>query len=158
MKSFLGRETYLDKLNTLWRKSSSSFVVVAERKRIGKSTLVEEFAALSKCDFIELVGLASDQCLGFWGRKADRTSTGDILGILAVTSGIPKDLDEIDPSLSSDENIRRLCYDPDGYRVDRKECGIGCTLFQERTKDRAWRQDRLSRTVAQMYLRDRNQA
>ena len=235
MKRFLGRETYLDKLGALWRKSTSSFVVIAGRRRIGKSTLVEEFAARSKCDFIELVGLApdehmdnqkqidnfcerlarltgsprqkadcwakafdaldealkgrrrtivfldeiswmgkydcsfpallktawdtqfsrhdrlifiiagsvsawikqniqksrgfvgrisldftlpelpSDQCLGFWGRKADRTSTGDILDTLAVTGGVPKYLDEIDPSLSPDENIRRLCYDPDGY-------------------------------------------
>ena len=235
MKKFFGRESYLDKLNALWRKSSSSFVVVAGRRRIGKSTLVEEFAARSKCDFIEIAGLAPDEqmdnqkqidnfcerlakrtgtprrkadcwakafdalddalkgrgrtivfldeiswmgkydssfaaflktawdiqfskhdrlifiiagsvsawidqniqrskgfvgrisldftlselppdkCLEFWGQKADRTATSDILDILAVTGGVPKYLDEIDPSLSPDENIRRLCYDPDGY-------------------------------------------
>ena len=235
MKKFFGRESYLDKLSVLWRKSTSSFVVVVGRRRIGKSTRVEEFAARAKCDFIELVGLAPDeqmdnqkqidnfcerlakrtgtprqkadcwarafdalddalkgrgrtivfldeiswmgkydssfaallktawdtqfskhdrlifivagsvsawinqniqkskgfvgrlsldftlpelppdQCLGFWGRKADRTSTGDILDMLAVTGGVPKYLDEIDPSHSPDENIRRLCYDPDGY-------------------------------------------
>ena len=235
MKRFFGRESYLDKLGALWRKRSSSFVVVAGRRRIGKSTLVEEFAARSNCDFIEIAGLAPDeqmdnqkqidnfcerlsriagsprqkadcwakafdaldealkgrgrtivfldeiswmgkydtsfaaflktawdiqfsrhdrlifivagsvsawidkniqksrgfvgrisldftlpeltpsQCLGFWGRKAARTATGDILDVLAVTGGVPKYLDEIDPSLSPDENIRRLCYDPDGY-------------------------------------------
>lgn len=235
MRKFFGRESYLEKLGALWRKETSSFVVVAGRRRIGKSTLVEEFAARSKCDFIELVGLAPDekmnnrrqidnfcerlarrmgiprpkadcwaqafdaldnalsgrgrtivfldeiswmgkyddsfaallktawdtqfskhenlifivagsvsawikrniqkskgyvgrisldftlpeltpaQCLGFWGRKADRTATGDILDVLAVTGGVPKYLNEIDPSLSPDENIRRLCYDPDGY-------------------------------------------
>ena len=235
MKKFFGRESYLEKLDALWRKTTSSFVVVAGRRRIGKSTLVEEFAARSKCDFIEIVGLAPDdkmtnqrqidnfcerlasrcgiprrdadcwakafdalddalkgrgrtivfldeiswmgkyddsfaallktawdtqfsrrdklifivagsvsawinrniqkskgyvgrisldfslpeltpaQCLGFWGRKADRTATGDILDVLAVTGGVPKYLNEIDPSLSPDENIRRLCYDPDGY-------------------------------------------
>ena len=235
MRKFFGRESYLEKLDALWRKTTSSFVVVAGRRRIGKSTLVEEFAVRSKCDFIEIVGLAPDdrmtnqkqidnfcerlasrcgvprrdadcwakafdalddalkgrgrtivfldeiswmgkyddsfaallktawdtqfsrrdklifivagsvsawinrniqkskgyvgrisldftlpelapaQCLGFWGRKADRTATGDILDVLAVTGGVPKYLNEIDPSLSPDENIRRLCYDPDGY-------------------------------------------
>ena len=235
MRKFFGREAYLDKLDALWRKSTSSFVVVAGRRRIGKSTLVEEFAARSNCAFIEIVGLPPDEkmtnqkqidnfcerlarrtgrprqkadcwarafdalddalkgrgrtivfldeiywmgkyddsfagflkaawdtqfskhdklifvvagsvsawinrniqsskgyvgrisldftlpelppstCLGFWGRKLDRTSTGDILDVLAVTGGVPKYLNEIDPSLSPDENIRRLCYDPDGY-------------------------------------------
>ena len=235
MKKFFGRESYLDKLDALWRKSTSSFVVVAGRRRIGKSTLVEEFAARSNCEFIEIVGLPPDEkmtnqkqidnfcerlarrtgrprqnadcwarafdalddalkgrgrtivfldeiswmgkyddsfagflktawdtqfskhdrlifivagsvsawinrniqrsrgyvgrisldftlpelppatCLGFWGRKLNRTSTGDILDVLAVTGGVPKYLNEIDPSLSPDENIRRLCYDPDGY-------------------------------------------
>ena len=61
MKRFLGRETYLDKLSALWRKRTSSLVVVSGRRRIGKSTLVEEFAARSKCDFIEIVGLAPDE-------------------------------------------------------------------------------------------------
>ena len=41
---FIGREDYLDKLNALWRKRTSSLVVVSGRRRIGKSTLVEEFA------------------------------------------------------------------------------------------------------------------
>ncbi len=235
MQNFFGRGEQLEKLNALWRKKTSSFVVIAGRRRIGKSTLVEEFAARSKCTFIELVGLAPDkemdnqrqidnfcerlagatrmpeakadcwpkafdaleaalhrngrtvvfldeiswmgkydtsfasflktawdtqfskhdklifivagsvsawigkniqnskgfvgrisldfslgelapaECLGFWGKKAGRTSTRDILDVLSVTGGIPKYLNEIDPALPPDENIRRLCFDPDGY-------------------------------------------
>jgi len=235
MGRFFGREPQLAKLEALWRKGTSSFVVVAGRRRIGKSTLVEEFAERSRCDFIEIVGLAPDEkmtnqrqidnfcerlakatgmpeakadcwpkafdaleaalrhrgrtivfldeiswmgkydssfaaflktawdtqfskhnrlilivagsvsawinrniqksrgfvgrisldftlrelplakCLGFWGRRAARTSTRDILDILSVTGGVPKYLCEMDSSQSPDENIRRLCYDPDGY-------------------------------------------
>lgn len=235
MKRFVGRGAYLEKLEALWRKATSSLVVVAGRRRIGKSTLVEEFAARSKCDFIEIVGLAPDdkmtnqkqidnfcerlaqatgqpeakcdcwakafdaldaalrrrgrtivfldeiswmgkyddsfaaflktawdtrlsrhdrlilvvagsvsawiraniqrskgyvgrisldftlpelplsECLEFWGRKADRTSTREVLDVLSVTGGVPKYLNEMNPSLSPDDNIRRLCYDPDGY-------------------------------------------
>ena len=232
---FIGREDYLGKLEALWRKQTASLAVVSGRRRIGKSTLVEEFARRSGCRFIEIVGLppargmtnqiqidnfcerladASGQvqakadcwakafdalsqavsanektivfldeiswmgrydpafagiiktawdtrlskkrrlvlvvagsvsawiqaniqhargyvgrislditlpelpasnCIEFWGRKASRTATREILDTLSVTGGVPKYLSEIDAGLSADENIRRLCFDPDGY-------------------------------------------
>ena len=235
MQKFFGREQELEKLDALWRKDSSSFVVVAGRRRIGKSTLIEEFARRSRCEFIELVGLAPDakmtnqrqidnfcerlakatgmpeakadcwpkafdaldaalkrrgrtvvfldeiswmgkydtsfaaflktawdtqfsrhdkmvfvvagsvsawidrniqrskgfvgrisldftlrelpldKCVEFWGARTGRTSTRDILDVLSVTGGVPKYLQEIDPRLSPDENIKRLCFDADGY-------------------------------------------
>ncbi|MBO4344213.1 MAG: hypothetical protein J5833_00560 [Victivallales bacterium] len=232
---FIGREYYLDCLSALWRKASSSFAVVSGRRRIGKSALVENFAAKSKCLFIEIEGLAPDRnmtndkqianfcerlsvatgtpdakadcwpkafdaladaipvdgrtivfldeiswmgghdtsfaaylkntwdtslsrksnlilviagsvsawihdnilnskafvgrislditlpelplsdCRQFWGRKSEMTSLREILDVLSVTGGIPKYLQEIDPSLPADENIRRLCFTPEGY-------------------------------------------
>ena len=232
---FIGRGYYLDSLMALWRKPSSSMVVVSGRRRIGKSTLVEEFASRSKCRFIEIEGLAPDgkmtnqkqidnfcerlaqvtgmpeakadnwpkafdaldaalakniktivfldeiswmggydksfaaflknawdtqfsrhgklifaiagsvsswiqdnvlrskafvgrislditlpelplpECLEFWGRKANRVAMREVLDILSVTGGVPKYLQEIDPSLPAEENIRRLCFLPEGY-------------------------------------------
>ena len=232
---FFGREEYLDKLDALWRKHASSLVVVSGRRRIGKSTLVEEFARRSGCRFIEIAGLPPEKkmtnarqlenfcerlahatglpepkadcwakafdalasavrsrertivfldeiswmgrydpafagflknawdmqlskksrlilvvagsvsawihaniqhgkgfvgrlslditlselpardCLAFWGRKLARTATREILDMLSVTGGVPKYLAEMDASLSADENVRRLCFDPDGY-------------------------------------------
>ena len=232
---FTGREYYLDCLDSLWRKGSSSLAVVSGRRRIGKSTLVEPFAARSNCRFVEIEGLAPDpkmtnerqlanfcerlaratgtpeakadswakafdaldaavprnaravvfldeiswmggydpafpallknawdtqlsrrsrlilvlagsvsawiqdnilrskafvgrislditlpelplaNCRAFWGRKADRTPTRDLVDVLSVTGGVPKYLQEIDPSLPPDENIRRLCFRPEGY-------------------------------------------
>ena len=232
---FIGREEQLGKLDALWRKQTASLAVVSGRRRIGKSTLVEEFARRSGCRFIEIVGLppargmtnqiqidnfcerladatgqvqakadgwakAFDalaqavaanekaivfldeiswmgrydpafagflktawdtrlsmkrrlvlvvagsvsawiqaniqrargyvgrisldmtlpelplpECLEFWGRKAPRTATREILDILSVTGGVPKYLSEIDAGLSADENIHRLCFDRDGY-------------------------------------------
>ena len=232
---FFGREEYLDKLDALWRKRTSSLVVVSGRRRIGKSTLVEEFARRSGCTFIEIAGLPPEKkmtnarqlenfcerlahatdlpepkadcwakafdalasavrssertivfldeiswmgkydpafagflknawdmqlskksrlilvvagsvsawihaniqhgkgfvgrlslditlpelpardCLAFWGRKLARTATREILDVLSVTGGVPKYLAEMDASLSADENVRRLCFDPDGY-------------------------------------------
>ena len=58
---FFGRKEYLDKLDALWRKRTSSLVVVSGRRRIGKSTLVEEFARRSGCTFIEIAGLPPEK-------------------------------------------------------------------------------------------------
>jgi AAA+ ATPase superfamily predicted ATPase len=232
---FVGREEHLEKLDALWRKRGSSFAVVSGRRRIGKSTLIEEFARRSGCRFIEIVGLPPDkkmtnerqlenfcerlahmtgrpehqadcwakafdaladsvdsrertivfldeiswmgrydpafagllknawdvqlskkpklilvvagsvsawiqaniqhakgfvgrislditlqelpasECVEFWGRKAARTATREFIDMLSVTGGVPKYLAEMDASLSADENIRKLCFDPDGY-------------------------------------------
>lgn len=232
---FIGRGEYLEKLSALWRKDTASFAVISGRRRIGKSTLVEEFARRTGCLFVEIVGLPPDEkmtnqrqidnfcerlakatgqpeakadcwakafdalaaairgrgkvivfldeiswmgrfdaafpgvlktawdtqlsrrdrlvfvvagsvsawiqqniqrskgyvgrislditlpelpiseCLEFWGRRASRTATREILDVLSVTGGVPKYLDEIDPSLSADDNVRKLCFDSDGY-------------------------------------------
>ena len=39
----------------------------------------------------------------------------EMVDILSVTGGIPKYLQEINPRLSADENIRRMCFLPEGY-------------------------------------------
>ena len=54
-------------------------------------------------------------CLKFWGGRVRRLDTRDVLDVLSVTGGVPRYLEEIDPSLSADENVRRLCFLPDGY-------------------------------------------
>ena len=64
---------------------------------------------------IVLPELPLSNCRDFWGTKAERTSLRDIVDVLSVTGGVPKYLQEIDPSLSADENIRQLCFQPEGY-------------------------------------------
>lgn len=54
-------------------------------------------------------------CLNFWGRRAERIGAREILDILSVTGGIPRYLEEVDPAMTSDENIRRMCFSSDGY-------------------------------------------
>lgn len=51
----------------------------------------------------------------FWGGRRDRISTSEMLDVLSVTGGVPRYLEEIDPTLSADENIRRMCFRPNGY-------------------------------------------
>lgn len=53
-------------------------------------------------------------CNRFWGQAGDRTSAAEKLRLLSVTGGVPKYLEELDPGLSADENIRRLCFQREG--------------------------------------------
>lgn len=55
---FIGRERQIDLLNGLWGRDSGVLVTCRGRRRIGKSTLIEEFAARSSAKFISIEGLA----------------------------------------------------------------------------------------------------
>lgn len=232
---FVGREQELSELHALWERRNSSFVICRGRRRIGKSTLIEEFAARSHCRFIEISGLPPDakmtnqleidsfcgqlasqtgkpiveasswqkaftlladavkgraktvvlldeiswmgrydpsfpgelknlwdlrlarrenliffvcgsvsawiqsnilnntgfvgrislefvldelklnDCLKFWGRTGEHLSAHEFFDVLSVTGGVPRYLQEIDPRLSAEENLRRMCFTPNGY-------------------------------------------
>ena len=233
---FVGRKEELNVLSDLWEKRSSSLVVCSGRRRVGKSTLIEEFARRSGGRFIEIVGLSPDEgvdnraqlrnfcerlatqtgvpdakadgwakafdalhaavgamrgrtivfldeiswmgafdktfpallktawdtqfsrrdklvfvvcgsvstwinrnilrskafvgriscslkleemplsdCREFWGGAKTRRSVHEMLDLLCVTGGIPKYLTEMRPSLSADENIRKMCFTKEGY-------------------------------------------
>ena len=55
---FYGREEDLADLKSLWKKNTASLITCRGRRRIGKSTLIEEFAKRSKARFIEIAGTA----------------------------------------------------------------------------------------------------
>ena len=54
---FIGREAELSQLEGLWEKRAPSLVTCRGRRRIGKSTLIEEFARRSGARFVKLEGL-----------------------------------------------------------------------------------------------------
>ncbi len=56
--------------------------------------------------------LPPTECMKFWGRKAARIDPREIIDVLSVTGGVPRYLEEISPSLSALENIKRLCFMP----------------------------------------------
>ncbi len=53
-------------------------------------------------------------CLPFWRAAAPRVDARTVFDVLSVTGGVPRYLEEIDPGLSAGENIRRLCFEPEG--------------------------------------------
>ena len=58
---FYGRDDLLERLDALWNKSVASLVTCRGRRRIGKSTLIAEFARRSRVRFVKLEGLQPDE-------------------------------------------------------------------------------------------------
>ena len=58
--------------------------------------------------------LPLSDCVRFWGPHAQRLSSTEIFDVLSVTGGVPRYLEEVSPSLSAADNIRRLCFSPKG--------------------------------------------
>ncbi|MBQ7188018.1 MAG: helix-turn-helix domain-containing protein [Kiritimatiellae bacterium] len=71
------------------------------------------FAGRLSRDYV-LTELPLSDCIRFWGKAAERIETREILDVLSVTGGVPRYLEEVDPGLSADENIRRLCFLEEG--------------------------------------------
>ena len=55
---FIGRREQLEALSSLWDKRTASLVTCRGRRRIGKSTLIEEFAKRTADHFINITGLS----------------------------------------------------------------------------------------------------
>ena len=71
------------------------------------------FAGRFSRDYI-LPELPLSVCPAFWGKTAENVSSREMLDMLSVTGGVPRYLEEIDPAFSTDENIRRLFFTPQG--------------------------------------------
>ncbi|MCB1118731.1 MAG: AAA family ATPase [Chlamydiia bacterium] len=64
---------------------------------------------------LKLEELPLHECQLFWGKNYRQISPYEKFKLLCVTGGIPRYLEEIDPQLSSEENIRKLCFRREGY-------------------------------------------
>ena len=54
-------------------------------------------------------------CNQFWDRAPGKISSFEKLKLLSITGGVPKYLEEINLKQSAEDNIKRLCYQTDGY-------------------------------------------
>lgn len=70
---------------------------------LGRISLNLEVEELPLCD-----------CNQFWSQSGSSISAYEKCKILAVTGGVPKYLEEIQPSLFAEENIKNLCFNKAG--------------------------------------------
>ena len=71
------------------------------------------FVGRRSCDLI-VRELPLKECVKFWGREIERVDLKEIVDVLSVTGGVPRYLEEVNPSLSAGENIRRMAFSHDG--------------------------------------------
>lgn len=112
--------TFLGKLKTAWdqyfRLNPKLIMILSG----SMSAWIEE-NILSSTAFVGRISLDLTiqelplyQCSHFWRKNEALISPFEKFKVLCVTGGIPRYLEEIDPSISSDENIRRLCFEKEG--------------------------------------------
>ncbi len=53
-------------------------------------------------------------CSAFWGKRKDRVSALEKFKLLAITGGVPRYLEEIDPKRTAENNIQRMCFHRSG--------------------------------------------
>ncbi len=88
-------------------------------------------------DSLDLVidELPMKECVSFWGEAKDRTTPHEIFDFLSVTGGVPKYLEELNPSKTADENIRELCFTKAGL-LFRDFDQIFSSIFGAKADDR----------------------
>jgi AAA+ ATPase superfamily predicted ATPase len=63
---------------------------------------------------LEVGELPARDCLGFWRQTRGSVSSKEVFDMLSVTGGVPRYLEEIDPALTTDENLRRMAFSKSG--------------------------------------------
>lgn len=59
---------------------------------------------------LTLEELPLKDCDAFWGKHTRHISAMEKFKIVSVTGGVPRYLEEIDPKISAEENIKNLCF------------------------------------------------
>lgn len=120
--SWMGSEdpTFLPKLKTAWDryfKQNPQFVMVLS----GSNSAWISKNILSSTGFFGRVSLrlllkelTLPECNAFWGDRSGTISAYEKFKVLSVTGGIPRYLEELRPDLSSEANLRHLCFDSEG--------------------------------------------
>lgn len=67
---------------------------------------------------LTLEELPLKDCAHFWSQSTGNIAAFEKFKVLAVTGGIPRYLEEINPKLSAEENIRALCFSKGGMLVN----------------------------------------
>ena len=70
---------------------------------------------VGRCSWqFSLKPLSINECNAFWRSRKHKVASREKLAVLAVTGGVPRYLEEIQPSQTAEQNIERLCFNPGG--------------------------------------------
>ena len=115
---------FLSKLKNIWdqnfKKNNKLILILC-----GSASSWIEKNILSSTGFLGRIShtltlgeLKLPDCHQFWGKYAHNLSAQEKFKMLAVTGGVPRYLEEINKSLSAEENIKNLCFTRGALLVD----------------------------------------
>ncbi len=113
--SWMGSQdpTFLGKIKNFWdqylkKNDHLVFIVCGSASAWIEKNILSSKGFVGRISYtLMLEELPLSDCNHFWPKNI---SSYEKLKILAVTGGIPKYLEEINPKLSAEENIKRLCF------------------------------------------------
>ncbi|EKE10109.1 MAG: hypothetical protein ACD_16C00079G0014 [uncultured bacterium] len=113
--SWMGSQdpTFLGKIKNLWdqhlkKNDQLVFIVCGSASAWIEKNILSSKGFVGRISFtLTLEELPLSDCNLFWPKNI---SSYEKLKVLAVTGGIPKYLEEINPKVSAEENIKRLCF------------------------------------------------
>jgi AAA+ ATPase superfamily predicted ATPase len=139
--SWMGSEdpTFLGKLKNAWdfgfsKNHKLMLIVCGSVSSWIEKNIISSTAFLGRPSlYMTVEELPLDDCNQFWGTYGHRISAYEKLKILSITGGVPRYLELMDPELSAEENIKQLCFLPDGPLVNEFD-RIFSDVFGKRSK------------------------
>ncbi len=128
--------TFLGKIKTFWDNQLNKnhqlvFVACSSVSHWIDHNLLSSTGFVGRISFtLVLNELPLVDCNKFW---QENISAYEKFKVLSVTGGIPKYLEEIDPQLSAEENIKQLCFTKGGLLVAEYK-RIFSDLFKRKSK------------------------
>ncbi|MES2204660.1 MAG: ATP-binding protein [Pseudomonadota bacterium] len=113
--------TFLGKIKNLWdlqlkNNTELMFVVCGSASAWIEKNILSNTGFVGRISYaLTLEELLLVSCKEFWPKNI---TAYEKLKILAVTGGIPKYLEEIDPKAGAEENIKKLCFSKGGMLVN----------------------------------------
>jgi uncharacterized protein len=113
--------TFLGKIKNLWdlqlkENNKLIFIVCGSASAWIEKNILSGTGFVGRISFtLTLDELPLSDCRKFWPKNI---AAYEIFKVLSVTGGIPKYLEEINPKLSAEENIRQLCFSKGGFLAE----------------------------------------
>src|SRR3990167_8124788 len=117
----IDNSAFLGKIKNFWdyhlkQNAQLVFVVCGSASAWIENNILSSTGFVGRISYtLTLEELPLSACKQFWPKNI---SAYEKLKILAVTGGIPKYLEEINPSQSAEENIKQLCFSKGAILVD----------------------------------------
>ncbi|MBP9693521.1 MAG: AAA family ATPase [Alphaproteobacteria bacterium] len=130
---------FLGKLKSAWDQSFKKnnqliLILCGSVSSWIDENILSSTAFLGRISFtLGLEELSLQDCNKFWNKSGARISAYEKLKILSVTGGVPRYLEEIDPSQPAEFNIKQLCFKKGGLLTNEFE-KVFSDLFSSRSK------------------------